>query len=116
MVGGPRARVLDRLVTAATTVVLGAFLRAGDTRGAPGTGGDNRGRLPRRPALVNRGVERGDRGEGSTLIEHLTVALGDAQNPLPGGAAHGEARHLRIVQAVPRRDVYGVVAHGRAIG
>ena len=109
---------------------LGAFLCTGDTRGAPGPGGDNRGRLPRRPALVNRSVERDDRGEGSTLIEHFTVSLGDAQNLLPGGTAHGEARHLRTVQAaqdydawladyvqaVPRRDVHRLVAHGCGIG
>ena len=110
-------------------MVLGAFLCTGDARGAPGPGGDNRGRVPRRPALVNRSVERDDRGEGSTLIEHLTVSLGDAQNLLPGGAAHGEAGYLRTVQTaqdyeawladyvqtVPRRDVYRVVAHGRGI-
>ena len=79
---------------------------------------------------MNRSVERDDRGEGSTLIEHLTVSLGDAQNLLPGGAAHGEARYLRTVQAaqdyeawlaycvqtVPRREVHGVVAHGLGIG
>ena len=47
---------------------------------------------------MNRSVERDDRGEGPTLIEHLTGSLGDAQNLLPGGTAHGEARHLRTVQ------------------
>ena len=79
---------------------------------------------------MNRSVERNDRGEGSTLIEHLTVSLGDAQNLLPGGAAHGEARYLRTVQAaqdyeawladyvqaVPRRDVHRLVARGCGIG
>jgi hypothetical protein len=79
---------------------------------------------------VNRSVERDYRGERSTLIEHLTGSLGDAQNLLPGGAAHDKARHLRTVQGaqdyeawlaycvqtVPRRDVHGVVAHGLGIG
>ena len=79
---------------------------------------------------MNRSVERDDPGEGATLIEPFTVSLGDAQNLLPGGAAHGEARHLRTVQAaqdygawladyvqaVPRRDVHRLVAHGCGIG
>jgi hypothetical protein len=92
--------------------------------------GDNRGRLSRRPALVNRSVERDDPGEGATLIEPFTVSLGDAQNLLPGGTAHGEACHLLTVQAaqdydawladyvqaVPRRDVHRLVVHGCGIG